>query len=47
VLDCGNPELVEKRKQLYAGYGFAPLPSNDKRLFLSLATVQALIRDEE
>lgn len=47
VLDCGNPELVEKRKQLYAGYGFTPLPSNDMRLFLSLATVQALIRGEE
>jgi GNAT superfamily N-acetyltransferase len=47
VLDCGNPKLVEKRKQLYTGYGFAPLPSNDMRLFLSLATVQALIRDAE
>lgn len=43
VLDCGNPELVGKRKRLYAGYGFMPLPSNDMRLFLPLATARQLI----
>lgn len=47
VLDCGNPELVEKRKQLYASYGFLPLPSNDMRLFLPLAAVKQLIDTEE
>lgn len=43
VLDCGNPGLVEKRKRLYAGYGFAPLPSNDMRLFLPMGTVRQLV----
>lgn len=43
VLDCGDPENVEKRKTLYAGYGFAPLPSNELRLFLPMATVRTLI----
>lgn len=43
VLDCGNPELVEKRKRLYMGYGFMSLPTNDMRLFLPLATVRQLI----
>jgi hypothetical protein len=43
VLDCGNPGLVEKRKRLYAGYGFIALPSNDMRLFLPLATIKKLI----
>jgi GNAT superfamily N-acetyltransferase len=43
VLDDGNPELVEKRKRLYTGYGFAPLPSNGMRLFLPIATIKQLI----
>lgn len=43
VLDCGNPELVERRKKLYASYGFAPLPSNELRLFLPLATVRDVL----
>ena len=43
VLDCGNPDLVAKRKRLYASYGFKPLPSNDMRLFLPIATVKQLI----
>jgi ribosomal protein S18 acetylase RimI-like enzyme len=47
VLDDGNPKLVEKRKRLYAGYGFTPLPANDMRLFLPLATVEQLIAKEE
>jgi ribosomal protein S18 acetylase RimI-like enzyme len=47
VLDDGKPELVEKRKRLYAGYGFTPLPSNDMRLFLPLATVKQLIAENE
>lgn len=47
VLDDGNPALVEKRKQLYVGYGFAPLPTNDMRLFLPLATVKQLIAEDK
>lgn len=45
VLDCGDPALVQKRKRLYTSYGFAPLPSNDMRLFLPMATVRKLIQD--
>jgi ribosomal protein S18 acetylase RimI-like enzyme len=47
VLDCGDPALVAKRKALYEGYGFVPLPSNDMRLFLPLATVKQLIGSSE
>jgi len=45
VLDCGNPELVEKRLKLYTSYGFAPLPSSALRLFLPLATIRALLAE--
>lgn len=45
ILDDGNPELVAKRKQLYAGYGFTPLPSNDMRMFLLLGTVKQLVQE--
>jgi ribosomal protein S18 acetylase RimI-like enzyme len=44
VLDCGHPERVEKRRRLYTGYGFQPLPSNPLRLFLPVSTVRALYR---
>lgn len=43
VLDCGDPDKVSKRKSLYVGYGFTPLPSNELRLFLPMATVRSLI----
>jgi len=43
ILDCGDPELIQKRKALYQGYGFAPLPSNELRLFLPMATVRELV----
>jgi ribosomal protein S18 acetylase RimI-like enzyme len=46
VLDCGNPEQVARRRALYTGYGFQPLPSNDLRLFLPMATVRALLADD-
>jgi len=42
VLDCGDVEKVAKRTALYASYGFQPLPSNDFRLLLPIATVQML-----
>jgi ribosomal protein S18 acetylase RimI-like enzyme len=44
VLDCGNPDLVERRKRLYTGYGLTPLPSNELRLFMPLATVRAITK---
>lgn len=47
VLDCGNSELVDKRLRLYKLYGFEPLPSNGLRLFLPIATVRALIAEED
>jgi ribosomal protein S18 acetylase RimI-like enzyme len=46
VLDCGEPEQVERRLALYRGYGFAPLPTHPLRLFLPMATVKALIAEE-
>lgn len=46
VLDCGNPVMVQKRKTLYASYGFAALSSNPLRLFLPLATVRNLLMPE-
>ena len=45
VLECGDPELVARRLDLYTGYGFAPLPSNPLRLFLPLATVRTLLAE--
>jgi len=46
VLDDGNPESVTRRKALYAGYGFEPLPSNPLRMFLPVATVRHLLADD-
>lgn len=43
VLDDGNAEFIARRKALYEGYGFVPLPSHPLRLFLPVATVQALL----
>ena len=43
VLDGGNPARVEQRKRLYTSYGFAPLPSNDLRLYLPMSDVDALV----
>lgn len=43
VLDCGDPDRVERRKRLYQGYGFIPLPSNPLRLFIPVATVRQLL----
>lgn len=44
VLDCGDPEQVAKRLALYTSYGFAPLASNNLRLFLPIATVRAIMQ---
>lgn len=43
VLDCGNPDRVERRKRLYQSYGFIPLPSNPLRLFMPIATIRHLL----
>lgn len=43
VLDCGNAAAVERRRALYTGYGFLPLPSNELRLFMPTATVRRLV----
>ncbi|HUD91903.1 GNAT family N-acetyltransferase [Sphingobium sp.] len=43
VLDCGDPDQVERRKRLYQGYGFIPLPSNPLRLFIPVATIRQLL----
>jgi len=46
VFDCGNPARVEKRRRLYASYGFASFPSNPLRMYLPLSEVEALISGE-
>jgi ribosomal protein S18 acetylase RimI-like enzyme len=46
VLNCGDPEQVERRLALYRGYGFVPLASNPLRLFLPMATVKAMIAED-
>ena len=44
VLDCGDPQRVNRRKVLYESYGFLSLPSNPLRLFMPLKAVRAMIR---
>jgi ribosomal protein S18 acetylase RimI-like enzyme len=46
VLDDGDAQLVARRKALYEGYGFAPLPSNPLRLFLPVSTIRKLMDSE-
>jgi len=43
VLDCGDPQQVERRLALYKKYGFQPLPSTPLRLFLPMATIRMLL----
>jgi ribosomal protein S18 acetylase RimI-like enzyme len=43
ILDCGNPDLVERRRALYERYGFLPLPGKALRYFMPLATVRQLL----
>jgi len=45
VLDCGDPGKVAMRQALYAKFGFAPLASDPKRMFLPVATVDRLLGD--
>lgn len=43
VLDCGSSTLVQRRKNLYEGYGFQALPSSPLRLFLPVASISQLL----
>lgn len=45
VLDCGDPSTVERRLQLYQGYGFEPFPSRPLRLFMPITTVRKVIAE--
>ena len=45
VLDCGDPERVERRVGLYRSYGFTPLPGNALRMFLPMSDIEALIAE--
>lgn len=47
LLDCGDADLVEKRRKLYTAYGFLPLPSNPLRLFLPITTIRKLVAEQE
>jgi ribosomal protein S18 acetylase RimI-like enzyme len=47
VLDCGDPARVARRKALYEGFGFLPLPSRDLRMFLPMVTVRALVDEAD
>ena len=42
VLDCGDPQRVERRLKLYRSYGFEALVSQPLRLFLPIGTVRQL-----
>jgi ribosomal protein S18 acetylase RimI-like enzyme len=42
ILDCGNPEVVERRQRLYEGYGFESLDSDPLRMFMPMGTVAQL-----
>ncbi len=46
VFDCGNTERTGRRKALYSGFGFRPLPSNELRMFLPLTAVRTLLMEE-
>jgi ribosomal protein S18 acetylase RimI-like enzyme len=47
VLDCGDPARVARRKALYEGFGFLPLPSRGLRMFLPMVTVRALVDEAD
>jgi GNAT superfamily N-acetyltransferase len=42
ILDCGDPDLVERRRQLYLRYGFESLPDTKHRLFMPVASIAQL-----
>ncbi len=42
VLDCGDPDAVSRRQQLYEGFGFQPLALDPLRMFIPTATIAQL-----
>lgn len=42
VLDCGDPEKLERRRALYARFGFMPMQGDPSRMYLPTATVGKL-----
>ena len=42
VYDCGNPEIVTRRKAYYESFGFVALPDQPMRLFMPMQTVRRL-----
>ena len=44
VLDCGDPERVERRRALYEIYGFTAMPGQPLRLFLPISTARDLLK---
>lgn len=47
ILDCGNPDAIARRQQLYEGYGFKSLDSDPLRMFMPMGTVARLCAPEE
>lgn len=43
ILDCGNPELVLRRRAIYERFGFLPIPGKSLRYFMPIATVRKLL----
>jgi len=43
ILDCGNPDLVKRRRAHYLRYGFLPLPGQALRYFIPIATVRLIL----
>ncbi len=46
VLDCGDPDRVARRKELYESYGFQGLTSNPLRMFLPVSVARTLIAEQ-
>jgi len=40
ILDDGDAEAVDRRKAIYVGFGFQPLPSQPLRLFIGTETLR-------
>lgn len=46
ILDCGDPDQVERRLALYQRYGFQSLPSRRLRMFLPVATILGVLTEK-
>ena len=42
VFDCGELEIVARRKSYYKSFGFTPLPDQPLRMFMPIQTVREL-----